>query len=187
MSNAHDSHGPDRYARHYVPDFPARQMRPVDQDVLRQALAGGAVVVGVKLVTEILSLLGSLSWGLGTFAAAQLGFEVGGALLFAAVVALTVLYVLPLGRALGTGSVLSRVAVGGGIATVFLAGAMIAWIALIAGGMLGGGLISSGVIQPITTGLVNTALFALGVLVIRSLPEQPHDAPSAAPVPPAAT
>ncbi|MGO4690312.1 hypothetical protein [Glaciibacter sp. 2TAF33] len=183
MSNVHDSHGPARYARHYVPERPVRRMRPVDPHVLRQALAGGAVVVVVNLVTGTLSFLGGLGWGLGTFAAAQLGFEAGSALLFAAVAALTVLYVMPLGRALGTGSVLSRVALGGGIAAVFLAAAMIAWTLLVTGGMPGNDLISSGILQPIATGLVNTALFALGVLIIRSLPDQPCDEPSAAPVP----
>jgi hypothetical protein len=185
MSNAHDSHGPDRYARHYVPDRPVRRIRQIDRDILRQVLGGGAVVVGVELVTEILAFLGNLSWGFGALAAVQLGSEVGGAVLFAAVVSLTTLYVLPLESALGTSMVLSRVAVGGGIATAFLAGATTAWIVLNTSGMLGSAILSGGIMRPIATGLVNTALFALGVLVIRSLPGRPRDVASVAPLPPA--
>jgi hypothetical protein len=185
MSNAHDSHGPARYARHYVPEGPARPTRFVDRDVLRQVLAGGAVVVGVELATQILLFLGNLSYGFGAMAAVQLGFELGSVLLFTAAVALTALYVLPLGRDLGTGPVLSRVAVGGAIGTVVMAGAMIAWIVLITGGMLGDDIIASGIMRPIAIGLVNTALFALGVLIIRSLPARPRDASSVAPLPPA--
>jgi hypothetical protein len=188
MSNAHDSHGPDRYARHYVPERPVRARR-LHTDVVRQVLAGGAVVVGVELVSEILlilgSLVGSLSGGFAAFAAIQLGFQVGCTILFAAVVALTVLYILPLGPSLDIGAVLSRVAVGGAIATVFLAGATIAWIALITGRLLGSGLISSGIMRPIATGLVDTALFALGVLIIRSMPDRPHHASVVESLPPA--
>lgn len=179
MSNAHDSHGPDRYARHYMPERPTRAPR-LDRDVVRQALAGGAVVVGVELVSEIFSILGSLvgslSGGFAAFALIQLGFQVGSTILFAAVVALTVLYILPLGPGLDIGAVLSRVAVGGAIATVFLAWATTAWIALITGRPLSSGLISSGIMQPIATGLVDTALFALGVLIIRSMPDRPRHA-----------
>lgn len=182
MSNAHDSHGPARYARHYVPEGP---VRPVDHEVLRQVLTGGAVVVGVEVVTAILSLLGSLSWGFGPIAALQLGFELGRTLLFATAVALTSLYVLPLGRALGTATVLARLAVGGAVGTVFLIGATIAWTVLTMGALPGFAIIDSGITRPIAIGLVNTALFALGVLIIRSLPERPRDASSVAPLPPA--
>jgi hypothetical protein len=185
MSNAHDSHGPARYARHYVPEGPVRPTRFVDRDVVRQVLAGGAVVVGVELATQILLFLGNLSYGFGPLVGVQLAVELGSAFLFTVTVALTALYVLPLGRDLGTGLVLSRVAVGGALGTVVMAGVMIAWMVLITGAMLGGDIMASGIMRPIASGLVNTALFALGVLIIRSLPQRPRDASSVAPLPPA--
>jgi hypothetical protein len=192
MSNAHtssnarrhDSHGPAKYARHYVTDPPKRLVPPVGRDLLGQVFAGTVVVVGLELVTTILSLLGTLLALSGTLdygvmpLVIEILYPMVGSVLFSAAAALTGLYLLRLDRPLSTGAVLGRVAVGGAIGTAVLIGASLVWILLSMGEAQATIIVNQGFLQPIARGLEYTALFALGVLIIRSLAAAPARKPA---------
>lgn len=178
MSSAtppHDSHGPDLYSGR---DLQSASAPVVDRFRLRQVLFGAVVVIGLRFATEILTAVGYLavavmqpSWGFSGSAVIQVVVVFAMAVLFSLGAGVSGVFVLPLTASVGVWKLLGRVAVGGMIGTVAMVlGSVLLTLASARSGYMLPSLLSSGLITPITIGLINTALFALGVMVARSLP-----------------
>lgn len=155
---------------------PVAQKRPIDKGILRQLMFGAVVVVGFELVTGILGMLANavFSFYVGQFI--YFIISVVAAAVFAGVVAMSALYISPLANARSTVELLKKIAIGGAIALVALFIINLIWAVIDGGSYLGQAIFSTAIIGSIISALTFTALFALGVLVARSVPPRPQNA-----------
>ncbi|MCP2032388.1 hypothetical protein L1277_002491 [Okibacterium sp. HSC-33S16] len=168
---------PQGHAPQFGAPVPAGQpKRPIDKGILRQLIFGAVLVVGFEIVTGILGLLSNAIYG---FYGTQFSYfivSVVAAAVFAGLVLVSALYIAPLEKARGTVEVLKKLALGGAIGLVGLIVINIIWAVVTGGSYLGQAIFSSGFVGSISTAIVYTALFALGVLIARTVAPRPRAA-----------
>jgi hypothetical protein len=160
-----------------APNQPGQQQkRPIDKSILRQLMFGGVVVVGLELVTGILGLLSNVVYGFYGSTFVYFLVSVVAAAVFAGLVAVSALYIAPIDRARSTVDLFKKLAIGGAIGLVGLIIINVIWAVVTGGSYLGQAIFSSGIVGALSTALTYTALFALGVLIARSVPPRPRAA-----------
>jgi hypothetical protein len=168
---------PQGHAPQYGAPVPSAQSkRPVDKGILRQLIFGAVVVVGYEVVTGLLGLISNAIYG---FYGSQFTYfivSVVAAAVFAGLVLVSALYVAPVEKARGTVELLKKLAVGGAIGLVGLIVINIIWAVVTGGSYLGQAIFSSGFVGSISTAIAYTALFALGVLIARTVAPRPRAA-----------
>ena len=155
---------------------PVAQKRPIDKGILRQLIFGAVVVVGFELVTGILSMVGNAVFSFYVSQFIYFIISLVAAAVFAGLVALSALYISPIEKARSTVELLKKIAIGGAIGLVALVIINLIWAVIDGGSYLGQAIFSSGIIGSILSALTFTALFALGVLIARSVPPRPQNA-----------
>jgi hypothetical protein len=151
------------------------QQRPLlDTAVTRQVLFGGVLVVGIAIVSNLLSIIGSSIFAFRGELMFSLIWSIFIAVVFVMGAGASALYVAPLGRATSAVDLLKKLAVAAAIGTAVLL------VLNFVGAVLSGGqylfqmIVSSGILGSISTGLHYGAFFALGVLIARLLPPKPQ-------------
>lgn len=176
----HDSHGPDLYSGR---DLQSGRTPIVDRYRLRQVLFGGVVVVALRFVIEFIIALGNLAVAVGQPSGEFEGMYVVEILLglvsavfFVAGAGLAGIFIAPLIASVGLKSLLGKLVIGGAFGTI--ATVIVGLIVTLATNnnfsYLLMDLVYSGVVYPIVDGIINTAFFALGVFIARSLPSTPE-------------
>lgn len=153
---------------------PQQAMRPApDRSVVRQVLFGAVVVVGISIVSNILSTIGNAAYGLRLDQATGLIWGILLAVVFVAGAVLSSLYIAPLGRATSTPDLLKRLAIAAVVGSGTLLVLNFIWSVVTGGQYLMQIIVSSGIFGSLSMGLTNGAFFALGVFVARALPAAP--------------
>lgn len=149
---------------------------PLDRGVLRQIRFGGAIVVGVAILSSLTQIIGSAMYSFRGEMIFSLFWSVFTALVFVVGAGASAVYVAPLARATSTVDLLKKLAIAAGIG----AGALLVFnfvYAVITGGQyLVEMIVSAGILGSISTGVHYGAFFALGVFVARALPATPRAA-----------
>lgn len=146
----------------------------VDPGVARQIVFGGSVVLGIAVVTNILSTIGNSVFGFVGEQIFGLIWSIFIALVFIAGAGLSALYVAPFARATSTQDLVRRLAIAAAIGAAALLVLNFIWSVVNGGQYLVQMIISSGILGSISTGLTYGAYFALGVLIARVLPATPR-------------
>ena len=150
--------------------------RPIDKNILRQLIFGGVLVIGFELITGVLSLISNAIYGFLGNQFIYFIVSVVAAAIFAGLVAVSALYIVPIDRARNTVELLKKLVTGGAIGLVGLVLINLIWAVVDGGSLLGQAIFSSAFVGSILTALTLTALFALGVLIARSVPPRPQAA-----------
>jgi hypothetical protein len=183
MSNAGNPQNPYRQpTQQGVPAGYPQQLQqrpPLDKAVLRQILFGGATVVGIAAVSNLLSILGSSMYSFRPELMVSLIWSVFVAAIFVVGVGVSALYIAPLAKAMSTPDLLRKLAVAAAVGTAALLVLNFIWAVISGGQYLFQAIVSSGILGSLATGLHYGAFFALGVLVARALPPR-QQAPYAA-------
>ncbi|MET0843633.1 MAG: hypothetical protein ABWY23_07270 [Mycetocola sp.] len=145
-----------------------------DRGVVRQILAGGGVVLSIAVVTNILSTIGNLVFGLQGEQLFGLVWSIFIALVFVVGAGLSALYIAPFARATSTPDLLRRLAISAATGAAALLVLNFIWSVVNGGQYLFQMILSSGIFGSISTGLTYGAFFALGVFVARALPLRPQ-------------
>jgi hypothetical protein len=156
---------------------PVQQKAPIDKGILRQLIFGGVVVVGFEVVTGILALISNVIYGAYGSQFIYFIVSVVAAAVFAGLVVVSALYISPIAKARTTLELLKKLAIGGAVGLGGLILINLIWAIIDGGSYLGQAIFSSAFIGSISTAIVYTALFALGVLIARSVPARSPAAP----------
>ncbi|MET0932930.1 MAG: hypothetical protein ABWX56_04400 [Mycetocola sp.] len=149
---------------------------PLDRAVLRQIQFGGAIVVGIAILSSLTQIIGSAMYSFRGELVFSLFWSVFIALVFVIGAGVSALYIAPFAKATSTVDLLRKLA----IATAIGAGALFVLnfvLAVVtAGQYLVEMIVSAGILGSISTGLQYGAFFALGVFIARALPATPRAA-----------
>ena len=154
----------------------------VDRFRLRQVLFGAVVVIALRFITEFIIALGNLavaagqpSGVFGGMYVVQILIGLVSAVFFVAGAGLAGIFIAPLTASLGLKSLLGRLLIGGAFGTIatLIVGLIVTLATTNNTSYLLMNLVYSGLVYPIVDGIINTALFALGVFIARSLPSAP--------------
>lgn len=182
MSNAGNPQYPNAQPQAAPTGYPqqAQPQRPsalADRVVVRQILFGAGVVLAIAVVTNILSTIGNLVFGLQGEQLFGLFWSIFIALVFVAGAGLSALYIAPLARATSTPDLMRKLAIAAAIGAAALLVLNFVWSVVNGGQYLFQVIISSGIFGSISTGLTYGAFFALGVFVARALPPRTQTYP----------
>ncbi|WP_411721234.1 hypothetical protein [Mycetocola sp.] len=159
----------------------AQQRPPLDKAVTRQVLSGGAIVVGIAIVSNLLSILGSSMYSFHGELIFSLFWSVFIAAVFVVGAGVSALYVAPLTRATSAVDLLRKLAIAAAIGSAALLVFNFIWAVISGGQYLFQMIVSSGILGSVSTGLQYGAFFALGVFIARALPPKPQAAYSGQP------
>ncbi|WP_022887181.1 hypothetical protein [Glaciibacter superstes] len=175
----HDSHGPDLYSGR---DLQSGRTPIVDRYRLRQVLFGAVIVIALRFVTEFIIALGNLavaagqpSGVFGGMYVVQILIGLVSAVFFVAGAGVAGIFIAPLTASLGLKSLLGRLVIGGAFGTIatLIVGLIVTLATNNNFSYLLMNIVYSGLVYPVVDGIINTALFALGVFIARSLPSAP--------------
>ncbi|RLQ81044.1 hypothetical protein D9V28_14945 [Mycetocola zhadangensis] len=153
-----------------------QQSRPIDKSILRQLIFGAVLVVGFEFLTGVLSLVSNAIYGMLGNQVIYFIVSVVAAAVFAGLVVVSALYIVPIEKARNTVELLKKLVVGGAIGLVGLVLINLIWAVIDGGSLLGQVIFSSAFIGSILTALTLTAIFVLGVLIARNVPPRPRAA-----------
>ena len=157
----------------------ATQRTPLDRGVMRQVVFGGVIVVAVAIISQILSILGSLMYSFRGDSILSTFWGIFIAVVFAAGAGASALYIAKIANVTSTVDLLKKLAVAVAVGTAALLVLNFIWAVLNGGEYLVQMIISSGLLGSIATGLHYGAFFALGVFIARALPpKQQHAVPA---------
>jgi 4-amino-4-deoxy-L-arabinose transferase-like glycosyltransferase len=151
-----------------------QQRPPLDKAVTRQVLFGGATVVGIAIVSNLLSIIGSSMFSFRGELIFSLIWSVFIAAVFVVGAGVSALYVAPLARATSAVDLLKKLAIAAAIGSAALLVLNFIWAVISGGQYLFQMIVSSGILGSVSTGLHYGAFFALGVFIARTLPPKPQ-------------
>ena len=175
MSNAGIPQNPN--AQPQAASYPQQAQRTSalsDGAVVRQILFGAGVVLIIAVVTNILSTIGNLVFGLQGEQLFGLVWSIFIALVFVVGAGVSALYIAPFARATSTTDLIRRLAIAAAVGAAALFVLNFIWSVVNGGQYLFQVIISSGIFGSISTGLTYGAFFALGVFIARALPSRPQ-------------
>jgi hypothetical protein len=155
----------------------APQRPAVDKAVLRQVLFGGAVIVGIAILSNLMVVVGSATYSFHGESILSMFWGVFLAVVFAVGAGVSALYIAPLARATSAVDLLKKLAIAAAVGTAALLVLNFIWSVLNGGQYLVQMIVSSGLLGSISTGAHYGAFFALGVFVARALPPKPQAYP----------
>lgn len=152
----------------------AQQRPPLDKAVLRQVVFGGVVVVGIAVITTILSIIGSAVYAFRGELILSLFWSIFVAVVFVVGAGVSALYIAPFAKATSTVDLVKKLAIAAAIGAAALLVLNFIWSVITGGQYLVQMIISSGILGSISSGLTYGAFFALGVFIARALPARPQ-------------
>ncbi|MBG6237283.1 hypothetical protein IWX78_000226 [Mycetocola sp. CAN_C7] len=158
---------------------PQKPSATADRSVVRQIIFGGAVVIGIAVVTNILGLIGNSVFGFRVEQILGMIWAIFVALVFVAGAGLSALYIAPFAKASSVSDLIKRLAIAAGVGAAALLVLNFIWSVINGGQYLAQLIISSGIVGSISTGVAYGAFFALGVFVARALPAGQRSQPAA--------
>lgn len=156
------------------PQQAARGSVPLDRAVLRQVQFGGAVVVGIAILTSLTQIIGSAMYAFRGELVFSLFWTVFIALVFVVGAGIGALYVAPFAKATSTVDLLKKLAIASAIGAAALFVLNFVFAVVTAGQYLVEMIVSAGILGSIATAVQYGAYFALGVFIARALPATPR-------------